>query len=307
MNEVSLLALSVLVGLAVGCGGGGDASQPSVAGLDLPEAVAGWQAGEDAIYDAESIFDYIDGHAEVYLAYGMERCLARRYRGPEGEPDIVLDVFELPSSEAAFGVFTHEPDGEPVELGQGGLEQAGWLRFWKGRFFVSLYPEGESRRAVEVAREVASAVADSITRRGSRPPLVEALPAEGLDRRSIRWVMSPEVLGTALELAERDPYQVGPESPAVLAHYRRDGASAVLVVVEHPDAAEAERSGARLASLRGTDSADGTPRAAADGSWWAATVHGRYVVAVTAADAPSLAGELLREMESAVAQMGGER
>jgi hypothetical protein len=81
----------------------------------------------------------------------------------------------------------------------------------------------------------------------------------------------------------------------------------VLVVVEHPGPDDADRAGARLASLRGTDAADGTPRAAADGSWWAAIVHGRYLVAVTAAEAPSLVGELIRETESAVAEMGGAR
>ena len=36
---------------------------------ELPSAVDGWTAAEPAtVYDPESIYSYIDGHAEVYLA-----------------------------------------------------------------------------------------------------------------------------------------------------------------------------------------------------------------------------------------------
>ena len=89
---------------------------------NLPREVAGWRAvDEDEVYDQESIFSYIDGQAEVYLAYGMKRCLARRYVGPEGEPDIVVDLFELASAADAYGVFTHDRDGEDIDVGQGAL------------------------------------------------------------------------------------------------------------------------------------------------------------------------------------------
>jgi hypothetical protein len=45
----------------------------------IPAEADGWEASEPvAHFDTETIFDYIDGHAEVYLAYGMKRSLARR-------------------------------------------------------------------------------------------------------------------------------------------------------------------------------------------------------------------------------------
>ena len=83
----------------------------------LPDKVMTWtKAEEDHFYDSQTIFDYIDGAGEVYRAYNMQRCLSRRYVPPEG-PAIIPDVFEMASSYDAFGVFTHDPDGEGLAVG----------------------------------------------------------------------------------------------------------------------------------------------------------------------------------------------
>ena len=37
--------------------------------------------------------------------------MARRFH-KDGKPDIVVDAFDMGSSEDAFGVFTHDLDGE---------------------------------------------------------------------------------------------------------------------------------------------------------------------------------------------------
>ena len=135
----------------------------SAIGQRLPEAVAQWRAESAPVtYTPETIFDYIDGHAEVYLAYGFRGSIARRYLGPGQEGDIVVDVFELASPEDAFGVFTHDQDGEVLAIGQGALFRYGWLSFWKGPFFVSVYAEGESDKAraavFEIGRGVDAAI-----------------------------------------------------------------------------------------------------------------------------------------------------
>ena len=105
----------------------------------LPNQIKGWIAEpEDRFFDDETIFDYIDGAGEVYRAYNMRKCLSRRYTTPKGPP-ISLDIFEMASSEDAFGVFTHDQDGEALDVGQGALYRSGWLSFWKDRFFVSIY------------------------------------------------------------------------------------------------------------------------------------------------------------------------
>jgi hypothetical protein len=106
--------------------------------LRLPQEVHGWKAdGQDKVFTRQTIFDYMDGGGEIYLAYDFQRLRAREYARP-GAPRIVAEVYQMASSMDAYGVFTHDTDGQPVSVGQAGLYSAGLLRFWKNRFFVRL-------------------------------------------------------------------------------------------------------------------------------------------------------------------------
>jgi hypothetical protein len=85
------------------------ARRPGIGGCASRQLTRGWRAADPGeLYDQESIFSYIDGHAEVYLAYGMTGCLARRYNGPPGEAALALDVFEVGSPADAYGVASYD-------------------------------------------------------------------------------------------------------------------------------------------------------------------------------------------------------
>jgi len=241
----------------------------------LPAELGGWRAlDEDSVYDTESIYSYIDGHAEVYMAYGMVRCVSRRYSGPEGEPDIVLDLFEQASAADAFGVFTHDRDGEEVDIGQGGLFRHGWLSFWKGHWFGSVYAEGESEASKEAVLALGLAAADTMTEVGEVPALVAELPEDGLDPRSVRFLHTQEILNGVVYLGYENALQFGPEVDAVVGRYQRPEGGGWLLLVDYPDDASAEvaeggaieagiavrRQGSRLAAVLAPE-----PQAAGDG------------------------------------------
>jgi len=271
---------TLLAGILMACA----AKSPPIDEIDLvattlPSEIAGWRAsGGDQIYDTETIFQYIDGHAEVYLAYGMSRCLARRHSGPTGEPDIVLDLFELGSSADAYGVFTHNRDGDEVDVGQGALLRTGWLSFWKGRWFGSVYSEGESESAYDAVIAIARRAADAIAEEGEVPFLVSELPIDGLDERSVRFFHTQEILNSVVYLGFENVLQFGPETDAVLGRYEREDGNAWLLLVNYPDvetaswaedtAAEAglavRRDGARLAAALAPEPASAADSLLAD-------------------------------------------
>jgi hypothetical protein len=272
-----VLALGVvLVGLMTSCSGGTPtAGETEATDPRLPDGAAGWTAVDDGqIYDTESIYSYINGHAEVYMAYGMVRCISRRYSGPEGEPDIVLDLFEQASPADAYGVFTHDRDGEEVEVGQGGLFRHGWLSFWKDRWFGSVYAEGESDASAEAVIALGRSVADSIEGVGQVPAMVADLPDSGLDSRSVRFFHTQEILNGVVYLGYDNVLRFGPEVDAVVGRYTQEGGTGWLLLVEYPDEAAAERAeegaietgiavrrqGARLAAVLAPE-----PQAMADG------------------------------------------
>jgi len=206
----------------------------SAIGQQLPEAVAQWRAESAPVaYTPETIFDYIDGHAEVYLAYGFRGSIARRYLGPEEQGDIVVDVFELASPGDAYGVFTHDQDGEDAVIGQGSLFRYGWLSFWKGPFFVSVYAEGESEEARAAVFELGRGVAASIPAGGSLPAIVGLLPGRGLDPKSVRYLHDPTILAAHLYFDGAQVLRLGPNAVAALGRYDLAESRAYLLLVSY--------------------------------------------------------------------------
>jgi hypothetical protein len=294
---------------ALGCAGlaalalmlaqcGGRSGGPGLAGLrdQLPAAAKGWRAADRGqLYDQESIFSYIDGHAEVYLAYGMKGCLARRYGGPPGEADIVLDVFEMGSPADAYGVASYDRDGESVGIGHDGRFRYGWLSFWKGSFFVSVTAESESAAARDAVLEIGRSAAALIVGDGTPPPLVGELPPDGLDAGSVRFLHSQQILNTHLWLGEGEVLGLAPDTPAVLAHYVRDGRSAHLLLVDYPDQGRAERAAAAIAGRLLAGPPGGGPALGQDGRWHGVQQRGARLAVVIGAASEELAAALLSE------------
>ena len=286
-----LLSLALL---APACGdrGGGVASLRPL----LPAQAGGWQAVDRGVlYDQESIFTYIDGHAEVYLAYGLQSCLARRYSAPSGEGDITLDVFEMASPADAYGVFTYDRDGEKVDIGHDGLYRYGWLSFWKGPYFVSVTAESESAAAREAVLALGRSVGALIDGDGALPPIVGELPAGGLDASSVRFLHSQQILDTHLFLGEGEVLGLAPDTSVALARYLRDGRSAHLLLADYPEEARAERAASALAARLVPGSAEGGPAATSEGRWHAVRRRDARLVAVVGAATEELAAALLTD------------
>jgi hypothetical protein len=264
----------------------------------VPRLAAGLAAeGPDATYDRKTIFDYIDGGAEVYLAYDMRGCLSRRYAAP-GEPAVVLDLFDMGTSADAFGVFTHDREGDPLDVGEDGLSGAGWIRFWKGRFFVSIYAERETAGAREASIRLARAIEAGIEEKGERPKILGRLPKEGLQRQSVRYLHSHILLDSHIRLSEENVLGLGPDTEVVLSSYVRKGIRARLLLVSYPDAARAAAARNRYLSLRpaGGDSKKGV--ASEEGKWSASAQAGRLLAVVLDAESGPLAEALLKEAET---------
>jgi hypothetical protein len=270
----------------------------------VPGELTGWKAdGAPARYDAATIFDYIDGHGEIYLAYGMRSCVARRFKGPPGEGEILVDLFEMGSADDAYGIFTHAREGEPAGVGEESSFGAGTLAFWKGSMFVSITAERSTERSRGAALAFGRAEAARIATQGPRPALVGYLPRNGLDDRSIVYLRHPIILAAHLDVGSGNPLGVGPAAPAALGRYRRAGSTGWTLVVQHRSDPEAEAA-LEAFSAAILEKGGATRRGEV---WWAAGRTPRseeHRVVVTRASTKELAQALLEE---GLRSHGGER
>jgi len=205
----------------------------------LPDEVLGWKwDGKGEVYDRETIFDYIDGMGEVYRAYNFRRVLVRRYEKPD-RPRITVDLFDMGLPEDAFGIWTFERDGEPVGIGQDSDYAAGMLRFWKGRYFVAVWSEGETPELRDAILTLGRKIADAIPEQGQRPDLLRYLPASGLDKNRIVFFRHMLILNRHYFVADRDILNLSLKTEGILATYLFGKETTRLVLVRYPTEKEA--------------------------------------------------------------------
>jgi hypothetical protein len=260
----------------------------------LPDNIHGWVVeGKDRIYDTETIFDYIDGAGEVYRAYQMKACLSRRYH-KEGDAPIVVDIFDMASSKGAFGVFTHDRDGDPVDIGQGGLYRSGWLSFWKDHFFISIYMEEEGEEAKKAVFKLAKDLDASIEGKGRLPQILSFLPQEGLVERRIHYLQNHIILNTHYYVSDTNILNLGPETDVVLAGYKIEEKQARLLLIRYDSSKKANLSYERFRRAYLPEAAGSEAVLLENGKWCAVSLKERLVAVVLEADSRSLAERLIK-------------
>jgi hypothetical protein len=209
--------------------------------ISLPAKGAGWAwDGKEKMFDPQSVFQYMNGAAELYLAYGFQNLKVRRFEKPS-RPSITLELYGMASSENAYGVFSFERRDEAAGIGQGSEFGGGLLRFWKGKYFVSIYADGEGGEVESAVLTIGRATADLIQEMGPEPELIDLIPGKDFGRidRSVRYLKSHVLLNQRLFIAHENILNLSRRSEAVLAQYTREKQEVHLLLIRYPNVKEA--------------------------------------------------------------------
>jgi hypothetical protein len=267
--------------------------------ISLPAEAAGWTWDEKEMkYNSKSLFDYMDGAAELYLAYGFQRLTVRKFE-KSSKPPITLELYEMASSEDAYGLFSFDRQDDAVGIGQGSEFGGGLLRFWKGKYFVSIYVDGEGAEAESAILTMGRATADLIQKMGPEPKLVDFIPGKdfGLIDRSVRYLKSHILLNQRFFIAHQNILNLSRRTEAVLAQYTREKEKTHLLLIRYPSVKEAKDAyqsfmGAYLPDARGKDFLK-----TEDQKWTMARQRGEVVIVVFGAPTAADAEALLKETE----------
>jgi len=207
----------------------------------IPKQILEWKAVEkDVFYNRKTLYDYMDGGAEMYLAYNFQRVFTRRYQGPE-DNEITLDVYDMGSSPEAFGIFSCDREDPDVGIGQGSGYGTGLLRFWKDRYFVSIIAIGDDKIAEPAILELGKAVASAIDSTGPEPPILNWLPETGLIKNRTSFFHSDISLNNRFFIASENILQLSDKTNGVLAEFLAYGKKkSYLLLIEYEDAARAK-------------------------------------------------------------------
>lgn len=261
----------------------------------VPSEMQGWKVQEEVeVYDRETIFDYIDGAGEIYLLYDFRKVTVFRFL-KASDPTILVELFDMGSSEEAFGIFSHAREGEKQGIGQGSEYRGGLLCFWKGNFFVCIFSERETHQTKKAVADLAGKIAEKIPVTGVKPKLIDYLPHNGLENESIRYFHKHTSLNYHYFVSDQNFLRLSPQTEAVLARYQ-PGQSHLLCVRYESDeqAQEALHSFLNAYIPEGRESGIAQIDSA---KWAAARLQGVFVVVVFDAPTKLYAQDLIKAVQ----------
>ncbi len=268
-----------------------------------PADIRGWQwDGTMEEYNKGNLFDFMDGAAEVYLAYNFRALTVVRF-GKTGRPRVQAELYSMGSPEDAFGVFSLERQDPEAGVGQGSEFGGGMLRFWKGPWFVSIFSEGEGRDADEAVLDLGRAVASAIKETGNPPELLrylpEPVPAEA------RFLRSHVLLNQRFFISNKNILQLQNDVKAVIAPYAVPQGKAYLLLVQYPLQARAVSAYRTFDSEYMTDTRKEGLMVTGEGKWTRAERYADSIIIVFNAPSEAEAERLVKAAEARL--KGGHR
>ena len=181
LTAVAIATLAILVG----CGekGGGDGAGDKDGGGLFPARIASGglqRVAEPRTFVGDSLWEYIDGGAEIYHSYGFVDVSTAEYKAAAVE--IVADVYRFATPEEAYGLYSYMRPDDPqvLDLGVQGYFTGQTLEFVKGDRIVRLTGFVESAATTAALDSLAGHFDAAIAGTTARPATLALFPADGM-------------------------------------------------------------------------------------------------------------------------------
>jgi len=142
--------------------------------------------GPPTLYNPDTLYQYIDGGADLYLLYDFKALLHQDFK--VGTSDLTADIYEMNKPEDAFGIYASErsPSYKFIAVGAEGYRDNGILNFVSSRYYVKLAASGANSDAAldQFARLLSTRIAGTRT----LPALLDRLPRQNRVPHSEQYV-----------------------------------------------------------------------------------------------------------------------
>jgi hypothetical protein len=168
--------------------------------LPTRSCAEGWVVNDKAsLFNKETLFDHINGEAELYFPYGFDMLATATYMNRKNsEVWIVADVYRMASLLDAFGIYSNyrKADAVNVKVGAEGFVSSSQLMFYQDRYFVRLQITGATSLGQDVFLACARSVSDKLPFNVRPPGELDAMKIPGIVPKTERYI-AKSLLGYA--------------------------------------------------------------------------------------------------------------
>ena len=181
MNRDKTVFIAIIISgvLLQACGGGKRSSQDLTCSNFLPAEIAPAgieRSSEIRTFEGKSLFEYINGGAEIYHSYNFVEVASANYTIDGIE--MLADVYRFEDSDNAYGLFASFRPENPafVQLGAEGFSSPTSIDFVKGPFVVKVIGFEESEEIEQAVSVLASEINGILPADDSRPQKFSTFP-----------------------------------------------------------------------------------------------------------------------------------
>ena len=157
--------------------------------FDFPE-MSGWrQDGRTQVFSPKTLYEYINGAADLYLAYEFQDLQVAEYKGDK-KAGVTVEVYRHKDPIQAFGIYSQErlANARFLDIGAQGYHEPNVLNFLNGPYYVKIngFNTGEDDEKVLVP--FAKKVEEVLGEKTSLPRILSSFPQEGKKKNSEKFI-----------------------------------------------------------------------------------------------------------------------
>jgi len=159
--------------------------------LLLPE-INLWKSVEDPqSYFPETLFEYINGAAEIYIAYDFKELIVAEYEKSDSQTTIGVEIYDMGNEKNSFGIYSVEryPDNNFISVGLQGYIEEGSMNFLVGRYYVKLLCFDCEDQSDNFLYLFSREIVKRVRQKGRFPSLLEFFPEEGLIPNTEKFIL----------------------------------------------------------------------------------------------------------------------
>ena len=155
----------------------------------FPE-VTGWrQSGEIQTFIPKTIFEYINGAADLYLTYDFQELKVAEYLN-EKKSSVLIEVYRHKTPTDAFGIYSQErlSDANFLDIGAQGYIEKNVINFMAGSYYVKInsFHTGSDDQEIPIA--FAKKVSENLGEKGALPSILSSFTEEGKKKNSEKFI-----------------------------------------------------------------------------------------------------------------------
>jgi hypothetical protein len=168
--------------------------------LPARDCARGWTLKDKAtLFDKDTLFDHINGEAELYFPYGFDMLATATYTNRKNsEVWIVADLYRMASLLDAFGIYSNyrKADAASVNVGAEGFVSSSQLMFYQDRYFVRLQVTGATSLEQDIFLACARSVSEKLPFNAKPAGELDAMKIPAIVPKTERYI-AKSLLGYA--------------------------------------------------------------------------------------------------------------